>query len=231
MTSAGSFPISSSTLDQICEPLRIVVRQIADNAIPQSASAPVLLHLLGVPGSGKSTAVSFLRTALSARNPTVLAFDQLMESVPDYRDNPDRAAAFSRWEVPARDAGYRLLRELVEKRSDIIFDHSGATPSHVELVSYARARAGYYIAIIRLRTAPGVASKRLESRYLAGGRFVPSGYIAERAAAISSLVSNYKRVAHCYAEIDNDPEGGEGIRLLAAECVRLADRISVRASA
>jgi predicted ABC-type ATPase len=149
-----------------------------------------------------------------------------MESVPEYHAEPDRAAAFGRWEKPARDAGYRLLQLLLDKRSTVILDHSGAVPGHVDLLEYAREVGEYLIVVVRLLTAPEVAHRRMSARYAAGGRFVPSHYIAERDAAISALVPRYRRIANEYMEIPNDADGAAGLRNLESACLRLARQVT-----
>ena len=72
------------------------------------AEHPRILHMLGIPASGKST---FLRN-----NPlpgaVLVSFDALMESLPEYQHDKARFGAgnaFAKWEPCARAIGYELL--------------------------------------------------------------------------------------------------------------------------
>lgn len=207
-------------------PLQGEVLRILQSAVPQAD--PVLIHLLGPPGSGKSTVAALLAQATRASCPTIVAFDQLMESVPAYRDSPDREDAFRTWELPAREAGYTLLRLLLGKRITIILDHSGAVPSHVELLRHARQSQHYYVAVIRVLTPLETAASRIAARHTDGGRFVPLHYLADRHAAIEVLLDGYRSVAHYYADISNELDGVAGRQFLADECLHLAGQIHSR---
>jgi predicted ABC-type ATPase len=225
MNQPSLFPIPSTPLEELRPPLLQFVTRTVGEAL--QTTSPVIVHLLGSPGAGKSTAAAYLsaRDQVCRGTATVVAFDRVMESVPDYQDASDRDAAFHAWEAPARDAGYRLVRLLLEKSANIVFDHSGARPDHVDLLRYARERLGYQVAVLRLRTHPDVALARLEARFADGGRFVPANYVAERDAAICALSARYAATAHVYAEVPADQDGPAGLALLEKECANFGLRV------
>jgi probable phosphoglycerate mutase len=219
----SGFPIHSSCLEGIPVPLRQAVLGIVETAAP--CSSPLLIHLLGPPGFGKSTVAALLAEMLGALHPVVVAFDRLMESVPEYRDSPDREQAFREWELPARDAGYTLIGLLIDRQVTIILDHSGAVPAHVELLAYARQSRSYHVAVVRVQTPLDIAARRIAARHAAGGRFVPPQYLADRYAAIKLLLNGYIAAAHYYVEISNELDGDAGFQHLRADCSHIAEHL------
>lgn len=158
---------------------------------------PHITHMLGIPGAGKSTAVRSLDTA----NTVIVAFDAVMEALPQYRQMRDEqgiAEAFAYWEEAAREIGYEILFRALEGGYNIIMDHSGARADHVEILRHARQHIGYYVRIIALNTNIETASRRAQNRQ----RHVPMQYFHERAETLKALTPLYKAVADSYEEIE-----------------------------
>jgi probable phosphoglycerate mutase len=151
---------------------------------------PLFLNVSGIPGAGKST----LAGEIAAGDPSLLylSFDELMEGLSGYREDArgmGSAAAFGRWERPARWLGYRALREAVERRFSILFEHSNATPSHVALYRCLKNR-GYRVEIRFLEASVPEAIERTRHRE----RWVPAEVVAERAALLRELNESYKQI-------------------------------------
>ena len=113
----------------------------------KSSENPVILHTLGIPGSGKSTFVH----GLGYSQGILISFDDVMEKIPGYQRDKSahgNAAAFSKWEECARETGYEILFRSVERRFDIVFDHSGSRPDHVAFLKNLKQKEGYKIKIV-----------------------------------------------------------------------------------
>ena len=113
----------------------------------KSSENPVILHTLGIPGAGKST---FAR-GLGHSQGIMISFDDVMEKIQGYQKDKlanGNKAAFLKWEECARETGYEILFRSVEKRLDIVFDHSGARPDHVAFLRNLKQKEGYKIKIV-----------------------------------------------------------------------------------
>lgn len=151
---------------------------------------PRLINVCGLPASGKSAVCK----AIKAERPELLyiSFDALMEELPVYLAEhlKDRRKSFERWEIPARFAGYQLLKQAVRHKLPILFEHSNADPRHVELYQKIR-QAGYTVDIRYIDAAPDLVLPRLASRE----RFFSPERTRERAAILSELLPDLRRTA------------------------------------
>lgn len=187
--------------------LQDAVTEALRTAQPQAR--PFLVHTLGGPGSGKTRFIETLAQTLPEPKPLFIAFDRLMESMPDYRADPDRQHAFAQHELMARQAGYHLLNQAMQKRSHIVFEHSGANASHLDILLHARQVHGYHIVIVDLQASAATAHRRLEDRQAREGRFTPPHYVEERAAILAPLIPLYQATADHWLTLDNDRDGDE----------------------
>ncbi|MDR1044041.1 MAG: ATP-binding protein [Candidatus Adiutrix sp.] len=167
-------------------------------ALSDSAPGPELVNICGLPASGKSRQVQ--RLAVSRPDHFLLSFDSLMEQMPgyqaDYRKNP--AAAFKRWERPARVLGYRLLTLAVERKRSLIFEHGNSPPQHVAVYQIMRYVYGYKIIIQFINSPPELVGPRLPRRR----RYLPPARVAERWAALEKLLPAYRALADEFTEIE-----------------------------
>ncbi|MEK7801274.1 MAG: zeta toxin family protein, partial [Pseudomonadota bacterium] len=115
--------------------LTFELKQIEEDIVGQAISSPrpFLLHMLGIPGAGKTTFLEILQqnwTKEHGTKLTLLGFDQVMQALPSYQLNPDKPSAFAAFELPARAAGYSILESLLAKKASILFDNGGSAASH-----------------------------------------------------------------------------------------------------
>ncbi len=218
------FPIEIPLQKDLLPVLASAITEAVKRA--QSYERPYFVHTLGIPGSGKSSFVTSLTDQLGGgRTPTIVAFDRIMEKIPEYMSDQNRERAFLRYELPAREAGYFLLKDLVEKRADILLDHSGAFPKHVEMLKFAKEIKDYHVAIVRIVVDLETAKKRIQTRQSEEGRHVPLDYVDKRHHTIIQLLPLYKSVANIYCEISNEYEVDASQQSLASEAEKIATAI------
>lgn len=157
-----------------------------------STNMPRLIHLCGLPGSGKTTYAKQLKQQIDGY--WHLQFDYIMESLHGYKvaqhqEGPQ--AAFAQWEKPAAQIGYRLLRTLVSEKRNILFDHSAAHPQHTHLLAHCKA-VGYFIEMHYLDTPVAEVQHRVSCRETTTGRHTPERLIHERHAFLQNLLPIYR---------------------------------------
>ncbi len=216
------FPIETPALAALSPELHRIVTDHVAAALGHDA--PFLLHMIGVPGVGKTSLITPLQDVLADYAPVLVGFDQIMGQIPAYQSMAVTAPveAFSAYELPARAAGYRLLAELLAKRASIIFDNGGAAASHRALLHYAQ-NLGYQIIMVHVVAENETALHRLALRQATEGRYTPPEYITGRAAAIESLLADYHGLADHYHTVVN-PDRPEAQRqaFLALEAAKIA---------
>lgn len=179
---------------------------------------PFLLNVSGIPGSGKSVYCKMLFQGIADQEPDCsnalyLSFDKIMadQRLPfdSEKDNAPHQA-FERWELPARIAGYELLKRAVGKRINIVFEHSSAllieTPGtfvkpHIGLFEYILSK-NYDIHYRFIYVGEEVAKQRIQQRAEQTGRIVPEGYIEKRNHILQSLIPDYKDLSTTYKRIE-----------------------------
>lgn len=156
---------------------------------------PTILHMLGIPGAGKTTLVK----QLARDNTAVVSFDDIMEELPEYRDDMAQHGAdtaFERWEVCAREIGYEVLFRAIERKLNLIFDNSGSRSDHVTLLTELKNSGAYRVEIAAIHISEELALKRAAQR----ARFLPPEYIPIRHKAIEALLPAYKALADEYTD-------------------------------
>ncbi|MBQ8870726.1 MAG: zeta toxin family protein [Alphaproteobacteria bacterium] len=87
-----------------------------------SSDKPKLIHMLGIPSAGKTTFYKNYQNEF--KDYVLIGFDLIMEKVPQYhsdREEIGKMEAFKKWELPARIAGYELLRQAIAEKKNIFF--------------------------------------------------------------------------------------------------------------
>jgi predicted ABC-type ATPase len=179
-----------------------IERQMIDGA--DQADKPVFVHMLGIPGSGKSSFLKILQAEWQKKsNATLLGFDQIMQSIPSYQAMDDKIAGFEMLEVPARLAGYRILEGLLAKRATILFDNGGSAESHPDLLRHSRDELGYRLVFVYMNTPIDVARARVDVRAVEAGQHTPLNYLEERHAKLQKLIEVYRTLTPHFYEFDN----------------------------
>jgi len=201
------FPIQTSELTDLQHGLDRIVGDKLRGAL--GSSQPLIVHMLGIPGAGKTVFAQPLFECLNRRladTLTYVGFDQLMSDIPLYKSSRDPVSAFTAFELPARAAGYALLKGLLDKRASILFDHGGASPDHVEILRYAINRLGYSAFMVHVKCSADEATKRINRRAEIEGRHTPAHYVEDRQNIIDDLTPRYLKLLHGFAMLDNSEE-------------------------
>lgn len=204
----------------VTQELLAIEDQIVAQAVP--FSQPFLLHMLGIPGAGKTTFLNILLQNWPSNlktKPTLLGFDQVMQALPSYQLNPDKPAAFAALELPARATGYSILERLLDKKTSILFDNGGSAPSHPDLLLRARDVHGFQIIFVSIVTKTDDARARVDARAVTAGQHTPLHYLEERAQKLQQLMGVYRTLTPHFFEIENT---GDDINAFKRDCVRTA---------
>jgi predicted ABC-type ATPase len=178
-------------------------KQLIESALAntKASSRPKLIHLCGIPGSGKTTYTNFFLQ----RNPhyALVQFDSVMEKLPGYRAEHARAGsalAFKQFELPARIIGYHLLQALVDNRRNVFFDHGALNRQHVELLKAASDRS-YDVEMHYVECGLNEAFARIDKRELSEGRHTPREIVIERHSLLQELLPVYKELVAKFVEV------------------------------
>ena len=166
---------------------------------------PFLIHLCGIPGSGKTTFATALYPSLPAGT-YYLGFDRIMESMPAYQRDLAQVglvAAFTTWELPARIIGYHVLTALIAAGRSVLFDHSASFPRHVPLMTFLRER-GYRADMYHLTCSLSTAMTRVEARERLTKRHTPRKYLEDREALLATLIPQYQAVVSTFKTVRTD---------------------------
>lgn len=165
-----------------------------------SFSAPKLIHMLGIPGCGKS---SFYQTHQADFKDYIhIDFDDVMEKALCYQQDIlklGKENAFQKWELPARIAGYELLRIAIATRKNIFLDHGCSPNCHKELLLNAK-KAGYETTMYYIECDVQTALNRVAQR----GRPFPKDRLLERHKLIQQRVKEMPTVVDHFIIINND---------------------------
>lgn len=192
-TIADVLPADCDIIEEEAEFDAISVRFLS-RGLP--SERPVLMNVSGLPAAGKSR---YVQTLLCSRPDFVsISFDAIMEACRGYRNDwtRDRRLAFSRWELPARVAGYRLLEQCIDRRFSVIFEHSNALAGHLALYEAIR-RQGYEIEIHFIGATPELVLPRLAGR----NRYFPESLVEERWHTIQTWLPEYRRISDRFVEV------------------------------
>ncbi len=187
-----------------------------------SAANPVLIHMLGIPGAGKSTFLEILRKKWNSASPAyLLGFDQIMTDIAAYQAIADKDAAFAKYELPARETGYRLLDNLMIKRANILFDNGGSAAHHLDLLQHAK-NVGYYVVLVSITAPLNTAQQRIDARAALEARTTPPHYLSERHEKLAALEMQYRRLTPAFYHLHND---GCDRTVFVKTSIELADKL------
>ena len=161
----------------------------------ESVNRPVFVHMLGIPGCGKSTFIK--QNAKNFANYLVIGFDSIMESLPAYHEDVLKLGsveAFKKWEIPARIAGYELLVRAINKKLNILFDHGGSPACHLELMENVKKCCGYKTVMYELSCKVDEAIKRVKIREMRTKRHTPENMIRQRYELLKNRGFEYMRI-------------------------------------
>jgi|688.fasta_scaffold447125_2 predicted ABC-type ATPase len=174
-------------------------------------AAPVMIHMCGIPGSGKTT---YTNNYLANENSfSLVQFDSIMEGLPAYRRDKELQGpveAFSRWELPARSIGYHLLQALIENRRDIFFDHSATNRQHIDLIRVVK-KIGYAVEMHYIDCPPQLAADRVLRREKLIHRHTPPTLIYERHELLKELLPIYQGLVDKFVHISSSELSSVGV--------------------
>ncbi len=218
------FPIETAPVETLPPSLQREASRLVKGAATRET--PFFIHLLGSPAAGKSSFARALSKNFPNPVPTLIAFDRIMESMPEYKAENDIVKAFSLYELPARAAGYVVLKNLIDKKADILLDHTGSRPDHVEMLKHTKA-LNYRILVIRIVAEKSTAKERIGKRQALEGRHTPISYVDERDRIITSLIPAYRNVAEFYTEVANDGHSDNPESVFAESCEKIVGIIDL----
>ena len=157
-----------------------------------SVEKPELRQISGIPGAGKST---FCKSHLPY-NFLLLSFDKIMSSLSGYKrllKEKGAEEAYKKYEMPARIIGYEILRRAINHHFNIMFEHSGTNPAHLEMFKNLPKR-GYKTSVDFIICDTSLAIKRSKIRAQKINRYVPESLIFERANGFEEYIKAYKKL-------------------------------------
>jgi adenylate kinase family enzyme len=167
-------------------------------------TSPIFLHLLGIPGAGKTTFINILQSNwIGKGQPTLLGFDQVMQSMAGYQAMDDKIAAFAQYELPAREQGYQILNELMAEKRSLLFDNGGSAATHLDIMNRA-CGLGYTLILVSIKTPIEIAKRHVDQRSITEGRHTPMQYLEDRAKKIENMIKSYRDLTPHFYELQND---------------------------
>ncbi|MFZ4761308.1 MAG: zeta toxin family protein [Alphaproteobacteria bacterium] len=184
--------------------LLIEAAELIEKRLAQASSSspqPTLIHLCGVPGSGKTTyAKKFITQHTEFCH---IHFDGVMESLRGYNQDKEKLGliqAFSLWELPARAIGYHLFQAMTEHHQSILFDHSAAFRDHITLIQQLKSQ-GYRVEMHHLDCPPAIACQRVKEREKIIQRHTPEQLIWDRHILLQELIPIYQELVDQWVTI------------------------------
>lgn len=163
--------------------------------------SPRLIHLCGIPGSGKTTyAGEFIELN---KDFAWLQFDAVMQALAGYREDCKSKGleeAFRRWELPARNIGYHVLQLLLEERRNILFDHSATDRRHIMIIAKAKCM-GYVTEMHHMECDLETALERVRRRESIIERHTPENLLHERKELLAEILPVYRHLVGKFVSV------------------------------
>lgn len=166
-----------------------------------SVEEPEFVHMLGIPAAGKSTYYKANKDKYC--DYVFVGFDFIMMAHPGYQNDVlslGSIEAFKKWELPARIAGYELLRRAIETKKNIFFDHGGTPKCHQELLKNVKA-LGYTTKMFYIYCDVETAIKRAKIREIDTKRHTPEEMIRERLLLVEQSKQIYEKIVDEFVEL------------------------------
>lgn len=198
------FPLPLEYRDRLAPGFVDILDEILGSGVTQSH--PYIVHMMGIPGAGKSTVATLITHAMAqvmARVPVRIEFDAIMQAYGGYLAEANPVTALAKYELPARETGYVAIGQLLQRRVDVLWDHGGAAQDHPKILAYARS-LGYAVYVVGVSVQRSVALQRIKERADRERRFTPPHYIEEREALLVALRPQYLDVASRFFEVPNN---------------------------
>ncbi|MCF7865003.1 MAG: zeta toxin family protein [Candidatus Pacebacteria bacterium] len=195
----------------------------------KSSDHPYWIQIMGIPGSGKTTLVQMIKKALNDSHLyTLAAFDEYMEQIPDYHLERNRVQAFTKYEAPARAAGFKIFEELIERKVNVLFEHSTVFPAVKDLMYFIK-QSGYTFILIRVTTDTGIAKNRVKKREKRTKRHVPESLIDERAIVTAERWDELSKISDAQFSIENNGKQkvGETFKVVVAEVADFVKSLNI----
>ncbi|MDR2933775.1 MAG: zeta toxin family protein [Rickettsiales bacterium] len=187
-----------------CSEYEDIIAYFLEN-IP-SVKDPTLINVGGCWCSGKTTqSMSLLQD-----NPgfVYINFDDVMCRIGEYQScfvGFGGEAAFDAWKISAAIIGYEILCRAVEKRANILFDHSGVAMDHTILFKNIK-NLGYCLKFYQTKCSADEVIKRVSSRNQNPkfGRFTPLNLVEQTIENTEIMMEKYKKIFDSFIVIDTN---------------------------
>ena len=188
---------SQKSVSEVFEP---IIQKLL-NSFP-SVKNPKLIHMLGIPGAGKTT--FYKNNQIKFKNFLRIDFDTLMELLPQYQYDLQvlgSKKAFEKWQIPARIAGYELLNRAIQTKKNIFFDHGGTPTCHQELLKNVK-QMGYQTAMYYIDCPVDIALNRAIEREKITKRHTPPQMIKDRSILIQKNLPIYQELVDEFHKVN-----------------------------
>lgn len=192
-------PFSYKENKEIKSAFEPIISQTLKNA--KKSNKPCFIHMLGIPGSGKSTFWKKNKDLFS--DYIFISFDEVMNRLPTYHKDSSLLGlkeAFARWEIPSRIAGYELLTRAMQQKKNIFLDHGGTPELHLALMKEAK-KAGYKTKMYYLKCDVDTALERVSAREQEVQRHTPRELIIKRAPLVKKRAEQFKQIVDEFIEV------------------------------
>jgi predicted ABC-type ATPase len=193
-------------MSEISQESKELVQQKFFAKVRKNCKEPFVYAMAGVPGAGKTTFVDkAIKDGVFPRDAFILNPDMVMEALPEYQQDvieEGQAAAFTRWELPARLFAYDMATQAAENKSHIIKDMGCARQENLDMLKAFKDQ-GYKIVLNHIQCDPEIAHSRVADR----ARHTSKEMIAARYESILNLLPELKDVSDVYHSFENSEEG------------------------
>ncbi len=163
---------------------------------------PFLLHMGGVPGSGKSYEIEKMKKTNKLNGVVLIQFDKIMMNLTPYTDalkeinkNDKKAldSLFAIWEMPARVVAWELVGRAIKQNYSLLIDSAGHSIEQYNLLTNIK-KHGYKTGMFYIDISNELANFRAKIRMEKEGRSAPKGMIETRQELLKTLRPKYQKI-------------------------------------